>query len=191
MAAPHIPPASTNVDLAKRVARARGLAARVGCDPAWGERLARHVLAELPPPLGAVVSGFWPMTGEIDLRPLLTVLHARGHAVLLPETPPLGNPLIFRHWRPGAEMLRERFGTWRPTGEVAVPGVLFIPLVAFDRAGRRLGYGGGYYDRWLAANSHVVGIGVAWSFAQVDLDVFAARPHDVPLALIVTEAGVV
>src|ERR1700722_19250943 len=116
-----------NIETEKREARARALAARAECDPALGADLARHLLAELPPPPGAVVSGFWPMDGEIDIRPLLTALHARGHAVLLPHTPKLGNPLIFRHWHPGAVMIRERFGTSRPAGEIGVPDVLYLP----------------------------------------------------------------
>jgi 5-formyltetrahydrofolate cyclo-ligase len=177
------------VDLAKRAARERALVARSACDPAWGAHLALRVLAELPPPDGAVVSGFWPMPGEIDLRPLLVVLHARGHVVLLPHTPSLGNPLIFRQWHPGAEMVRERFGTYRPTGKVGVPEVLFIPLLAFDRAGRRLGYGGGYYDRTLAGLPGACAIGCA--FAAQELTEVPAAEHDVRLDAIVTEQAVI
>lgn len=185
MVAPHIFP---DIDSAKRAARQRALAAREGCDPAWGEAVAAHALRELPPPSGAIVSAFWPMPGEIDTRPLLAALHARGHAVLLPETPPRGNPLIFRHWHPGMEMVRERFGTHRPTGEVGVPAVLFIPLVAFDRAGRRLGYGGGYYDRTLATLPGARAIGVA--FAAQELDEVPTADYDARLDAVVTEQGV-
>jgi len=71
---------------AKRVARERGLALRAGLDPALGERLAAHVLRDRPPPEGATVAGFWPMGREIDIRPLLHALHARGHALVLPVT---------------------------------------------------------------------------------------------------------
>ena len=74
MAAPHFSPAG--LIEAKRVARAQAIAARTGCDPALGALLAEHVLRELPPPAGAVVSGFWPMEGEIDIRPLLEALDA-------------------------------------------------------------------------------------------------------------------
>ena len=190
MAAPHISPAPTQVDLAKRAARERALAARAGCDPAWGARLARHVLADLPPASGATVSGYWPTPGEIDLRPLLVALYARGHKVLLPHTPPLGNPLIFREWFPGAEMVRERFGTYRPTGAIGVPDMLFIPLVAFDRSGRRLGYGGGYYDRTLEglrAARKVLAIGLA--FAAQQAEALPATAHDQRLDWIITENG--
>jgi 5-formyltetrahydrofolate cyclo-ligase len=187
MVAPHLP--SPALDAAKRAARARALAARTGCDPAGGTLLARNVLAELRPPAGAVVSGFWPMDGEIDIRPLLTALHEIGHMVLLPETPARGKPLIFRLWHPGAEMVRERFGTWRPRGEVAEPDVLFVPLLAFDRAGRRLGYGGGYYDRTLAGLPGTWAIGCA--YAAQEMDEVPVADHDARLHAVATESGVV
>jgi 5-formyltetrahydrofolate cyclo-ligase len=162
--------------------------ARAGCNPAWGTRLAQHVLAQMPPPDGAVVSGFWPLDGEIDIRPLLMALYGRGHSIVLPETPPLGNPLIFRLWRPGVEMLPERFGTLRPNGERCDPDVLFVPLLAFDRAGRRLGYGGGYYDRTLARLPGRLAIGCA--YAAQELDVVPAADHDARLHAVATERGV-
>lgn len=177
------------LDAEKRLARETALAARAGCDPAWGADLARHVLENMPPPPGAAVSGFWPMDGEIDIRPLLAALHARGHRILLPHTPKLGNPLIFRHWHPGAEMVRERFGTLRPTGEVGVPDVLYVPLVAFDRRGYRVGYGGGFYDRTLALLPRHVAVGCA--FAAQELDAVPVGPHDARLHAVATERGVI
>src|SRR3954452_1776611 len=112
MAAPH----SSDLIEAKRAARERALATRAACDPAVGAALAAHVLRELPPPPGAVVSGFWPMGQEIDIRPLLQELHGRGHRIVLPQTPKRGNPLIFRLWQPGDTLVAERFGTMRPDG---------------------------------------------------------------------------
>jgi len=193
MAAPHISlpsdRSSHTIDAEKRDARTRALAARERCDPALGSALAKHVLAELPPPARAAVSGFWPMDGEIDILPLLTALHQRGHPILLPHTPKLGNPLIFRHWHPGAMMVRERFGTFRPTGEIGVPDVLYVPLVAFDRQGRRLGYGGGFYDRTLPLLPLAVAIGCA--FAAQELDAVPASHHDARLHAVATERGVI
>jgi 5-formyltetrahydrofolate cyclo-ligase len=151
--------------------------------------LAAHVLRDLPPPPGAVVAGFWPIGVEIDIRVLLIALHERGHPVLLPETPPRGNPLIFRHWQPGIAMIAERFGTSRPDGEVRVPDWLFVPLLAFDRGGRRLGYGGGYYDRTLAGLPGAVAVGCA--YAAQELDVVPAGEYDARLAAVATECGVI
>ncbi len=184
-----VAPLDRDIAAQKQAARERALARRVGHDPDLGLHLTRHVLATLPPPTGATVSGFWPMGAEIDIRPLLWALHARGHAVLLPETPKRGNPLIFRHWRPGAAMVAERFGTHRPTGAIATPDWLFIPLLAFDRAGRRLGYGGGFYDRTLATLPGAHAIGCA--FAAQELDEVPATDHDARLDAIATEYGII
>lgn len=180
MVAPHSSPSITDLAAAKRLARADAIARRTGLDPALGRILGERLLAEMPPPAGAVVSGFWPLGPEIDLRPLLETLHARGHRVVLPETPPRGNPLIFRLWQPGMAMVAERFGTLRPTGDVLAPNWLLVPLLAFDRAGRRLGYGGGYYDRTLAALPNAVAVGCGWAaqeVPEVPADALDARLH--------------
>ena len=147
MAAPHF---TSELDQAKRALRQRALDLRKGFDPAVsGAAVAEVVLRECPPPAGAVVSGFWPIGDELDIRPLLHALHARGHPIVLPVTPRRGNPLTFRLWQPGDALEPERFGTFRPIGEECAPGFLLVPLLAFDRRGYRVGYGAGFYDRTL------------------------------------------
>lgn len=168
--------------------RKAALRARRDGDPAWGARLAGHVLDRCPPRPGQVVAGFWPMPGEMDVRPLLLALLGRGHAVVLPETPPRGQPLRFRRWRPGEALVAERFGTWRPTGAEAAPDVLLVPMLAFDSGLRRLGYGGGYYDRTLAALPGRRAIGIA--FAAQEVPVVPAGPHDIAMHAVATERGV-
>jgi len=169
----------------KAHARATALARRAGCNPQLGQRLAEHVAL----PAGSAVSVFWPLPGEIDTRPLLHALHARGHQVLLPETPPRGQALIFRRWSPGCAMRTERFGTLCPEGEIAEPATILVPFLAFDRQGRRLGYGGGYYDRTLAAHPGVPAIGVG--FAALEVDAVPCGEYDARLDAIVTEDGVI
>ena len=187
MAAPHTP---SELDDAKRAARAHALALRAGCDPAVsGAALAERVLAECPPPDGAVVSGFWPIGEEIDIRPLLHALHARGHTIVLPVTPRRGNPLTFRTWQPGDVLEPERFGTFRPVGQAAVPDFLLVPLLAFDRRGYRLGYGAGFYDRTLAGLPRRFALGVAYAVQEVEN--VPAGPHDVRLDAVATEHGVI
>ena len=186
MAAPHFP---DQLSEAKRAVRQRMLATREAWDPACGVALGQHVLRELPPPTGAVVSGFWPMGKEIDVRPLLVALHERGHPIVLPETPQRGNPLIFRLWQPGDVLVAERFGTSRPSGEVCVPDFLLVPLLAFDRRGYRVGYGAGYYDRTLAALPGRFRLGVAYAASQ--LDEVPAGPYDERLDAVATECGVI
>ncbi len=190
MAAPHSFP---DVIEAKRAARVRARALRVGCDPVLGARLAEHVLRDCAPPPGAVVSGFWPMGEEIDIRPLLHALHARGHRIALPVTPKRGDPLSFRLWRPGDALVREKFGTMSPIGALVgselVPAFLLVPLLAFDRRGRRLGYGGGYYDRTLAGLPGAFALGCGYAVQEVD--VVPVAPYDRRLDAVATECGVI
>ena len=186
MAAPHI---SSDLTALKAAARARALEARAGCDPGLGAQLADHILRDAVPPDGAVVAGFWPLAGEIDVRPLLHALAGRGHAVLLPVTPSRGLPLSFCRWHPGDAMAQGRFGTPVPTGEAMIPNFVLVPLLAFDRRGHRLGYGAGYYDRTLAAMPGVPTLGCA--FAAQELDSVPAGPQDIPLAAVATERGII
>jgi 5-formyltetrahydrofolate cyclo-ligase len=180
---------TTDLVSAKQTLRAASIARRAGHDPAaCGARLAAHVLHDCPPPPNAVVSAFWPLGDEIDLRPLMTLLHARGNPVALPVTPKRGLPLTFRRWHPDDPMERERFGTMRPTGAEVVPDFLLIPLLAFDAAGRRLGYGGGFYDRTLATLPGRFRLGCAYA-AQL-VDEVPAGPYDMPLDAVATECGV-
>jgi 5-formyltetrahydrofolate cyclo-ligase len=190
-AAPHmISPEINDLDDAKRALRQAASARRQDLDPvAAGQALTNHVLRDCPPSPGAVVSGFWPLGQEIDIRPLLLALHDRGNAIALPVTPKRGQALTFRGWRPGDVMLPERFGTMRPTGEVLVPDMLLIPLLAFDAAGGRLGYGGGFYDRSLA---HLPGrFRLGCAFAAQQVDAVPNGPYDVRLDAVATENGIV
>lgn len=186
MVAPHSFP---ELDALKRAARERAKAARAGCDPMLGTVLARHVLADFPPAPGAVVAGFWPMGDEIDVLPLLRALHARGHRIVLPVTPKRGFPLTFGEWRPGDALVPEPFGTMRPVGVELVPDFLLVPLLAFDRAGRRLGYGGGFYDRTLAGLPGAVAVGCA--YAAQEVDEVPTGPYDFLLNAVATEHGVI
>lgn len=189
MAAPHCFADDPALLAAKAALRMAALARRAGCDPALGSQLAARVLAEAPPPVGAVCAGFWPMGAEIDIRPLLFALAERGHIIGLPVTPRRGQPLRFRAWRPGEALGPGPLGTSQPVqGDSVTPDWLLVPLLAFDRAGRRLGYGGGFYDRTLAGLPGATAIGCAYAAQEVAL--VPAGPHDIRLAAIATEAGV-
>ncbi len=181
--------------LAERKAEARqaALARRAAADRTGAaERLAAVVLhSGLLPAPGTVIAGFWPMGTEIDIRPLMQALEGRGHALALPVTPKRGNPLRFRAWRFGAPLATGPIGTRQPPPEApeVVPDLLLVPLLAFDRAGRRLGYGGGYYDRTLAALPGAARIGCAFATQQVPE--VPAGPDDVCLPCIATEQGMI
>lgn len=158
--------------------------------PAAGEALMRHVLADAPPPPGAVVAGFWPMGSEMDVRPLLLALHGRGHRIALPVAGPRGAPLSFRAWAPGMAMASGPMGTSHPAEDAPLtPDWLLVPLLAFDRQGGRLGYGGGYYDRTLALLGSAGRLGVA--YAAQEIARIPTGPHDIRLPAIATERGVI
>ena len=175
---------------AKQLARKAAIARRHGLNPAAaGQALMHHVLRDCPPSEGSVVSGFWPLGDEIDIRLLLQALHERGNRVALPVTPRRGEPLTFRGWQPGDVLVEERFGTMRPIGEMLVPDMLLIPLLAFDAAGGRLGYGGGFYDRTLTGLPGRFRLGCAFAAQQVDA--VPVGPYDIRLDAVATENGIV
>lgn len=111
-------------------------------------------------------------------------------ALALPYARRSPRVMHFRRWDGGSPTLVDECGIGSADGAEIVPDVVVVPCVGYTGAGHRLGYGGGYYDRWLALHPQVVAVGVAWSFADVDLATFAARPHDIPLAFVATERGV-
>jgi 5-formyltetrahydrofolate cyclo-ligase len=174
-------------------ARATASAAdRAGGGPA-AAALRDHFLAAVPLAAGAVISAYWPMGDEIDPRPLLAALAERGHRLALPAIRAAGQPLDFRAWRPGDALRPAGFGTQEPLPEAEIlqPSLLLVPLLAFDPAGYRLGYGGGFYDRSLAllrGAGDILAVGLAFAAQQV-----AAVPReatDQSLDLLVTERGV-
>jgi 5-formyltetrahydrofolate cyclo-ligase len=171
----------------KSTLRAEAKRRRANCNPALGEQMAAHVLRDCPPPPGAIIGGFWPLAGEIDTRFLLRALAARGHVVTLPETTVPGNALVFRKWTPDEDLIAGRFNTLHPAGEIMVPDFILVPLLAFDTAGNRLGYGGGYYDRTLAALPNAFRLGCA--FAVQKFEKLPVEPTDLPLHAVVTELG--
>ena len=132
---------------------------------------------ERPIATPAVVSGFWPIKDEIDIRPLMIELVNEGCQLALPVVQGRGQPLLFRAWRPGDPLEPGVFGTLQPSArrEVVEPEALLVPLLACDAEGWRLGYGGGFYDRTLAglrARRQVTAVGVGFD-AQFVPDV----PH--------------
>lgn len=183
----------------RKAERARLRAARqalsVAERKAAGDALAAHLRALLRERLhgarGRVFSAYWPIKGEPDLRPLMTELHEAGVLVALPLVETNAAPLVFRRWTPATRMVR---GDWNipvppPEAPVVTPEITLAPLVGWDEAGYRLGYGGGYFDQTLAALSprpFTIGVG----FQSARLSTIYPQPHDIPLDVILTEAGV-
>lgn len=140
-----------------------------------------------------IVAGYMPIRTEIDPRSAMAALHARGARLCLPVIVGNAQPLSFRAWTPGGALIAGPFGALIPEdGDPVIPDALIVPLVAFDRAGGRLGYGGGFYDRSLAQlrqSGPVAAIGYAYAAQQADA--LPQEPTDQLLTAIVTEAETV
>jgi 5-formyltetrahydrofolate cyclo-ligase len=151
-----------------------------------------HLLAEIGPPADRIITGYMPIRTELDPLPAMTALHAAGARIAVPVIAGKGLPLDFREWAPGCALATGPFGAQIPeTGDWLTPDTLVVPLVGFDAACNRLGYGGGFYDRTLArlkAQRPVRAIGFA--FAAQALPPLPVTPTDIPLDAVVTEEGV-
>jgi 5-formyltetrahydrofolate cyclo-ligase len=158
---------------------------------AAGERLASSADLVVAPE-GAIVAGYLPIRSEIDPRPLMRRLAARGLRLALPAVLADGLTMEFRLWRPGAPLEPADFGLEVPArgAPVVDPDVLLVPLAVFDGAGRRIGWGKGHYDRALArleATGARPKIGLAFALQRVEA--IPAEPHDRRLDLVLTEEG--
>lgn len=173
----------------KDAARQAGFARRKAAHGAGlSERLTAALEAALRPYRGRPLAGYMPIRTEADPRDVMAGWDA---PVGVPVIQGPGQPLVFHIWTPDAEMSDGPFGAAKPAAARSmVPEVLIVPLVAFDRNGFRLGYGGGFYDRTLErlrARGPVVAVGFA--FAAQEAESLPIEPTDQPLDLIVTEAG--
>jgi len=180
---------------AKKQLRLETLARRDALSPEWrieaSSRMAGAAAGIQIEP-GTIVSGFWPMRSEVDVRPLMFALREKGARLCLPAILDK-TTIVFRELLRGAEMVEMGYGTTGPAEDAAVldPALMLIPLAAFDRRGHRIGYGAGYYDRAIA-RLHAIGmkprlIGIAFDCQEVDF--VPDEPHDVIVSEILTESG--
>lgn len=138
---------------------------------------------------GKYISLFWPFLGEPDLRGWMASLTARGAICLLPVVVAKATPLLFRSWKMGDRLER---GVWNipvpAEGTQAIPDIVIAPLVGFDAGCFRLGYGGGFFDRTLAAlGCKPLAIGVG--FQSQKIDTIHPLAHDIPMDAIITQTG--
>ncbi len=151
-----------------------------------------HFLSGIQPVPACVIAGYFPIRSEADVVPLLDRLNDLGHTCALPLVLGAHEPLAFHQWRPGASTTSGAYGTRVPLAGAreVVPDIVLVPLLAFDPAGTRLGYGGGFYDRTLAKlreKGSCIAVGVAFSAQQRDL--LPCDPYDEALDWVVTEKG--
>lgn len=139
---------------------------------------------------GATVAFYWPIQDEVDLRPAMQAHLNAGGKAALPVVPGKDQPMVFHEWTPQTKMAPGFAQIPEPQGTDAVAvHVLLAPLVGFDSAGYRLGYGGGFFDRTLAAEKRrplVVGIG----FEATRLANIMPHEYDVPVDVLITDRGI-
>ena len=174
--------------------------AQIADNAAAAKAVGHYFVAEFPLDIhegkAPRVAGYWPINDELDDRSLLNDLHGMGVHCLLPVVAGKDQPLVFRAWRPGLKLATSDWGIGEPGPDqpAAAPDIVLLPLLAFDDRGWRLGYGGGYYDRSLAAlrgrnPGRVLAVGLAYARQRVD-----TVPHndfDQRLDYVVTEDGVI
>lgn len=186
-------PAADPVEVRRRALRRDAIGRREALDDAtWqaaNARLLAALLATFASPPGRHIAFCWPVRREPDLRDAIAHWCAAGAVAALPVVVAEDAPLAFRAWTPASRLAHDRYGIPTPAeGETVVPDVLLLPLNAFDAAGYRIGYGGGYFDRTLAAAAaRPLSIGVGFEVGRVaDTE---PQPHDQALDWIVTDAG--
>lgn len=162
--------------------------------PDAARHAARNFIAALDIPPGAVVSLYHPMGDELSTEPLMEALAGKGARLALPVVARKKAPLAFRAYAPGDGLVDGVYGALTPgeDAEALTPSILVVPLLAFTRAGGRLGYGGGYYDRTLEAlrrEGDILAFGYAYGAQEVDA--LPLSPLDQPLDWIVTERGTI
>jgi 5,10-methenyltetrahydrofolate synthetase len=173
----------------RKVQRERLLAARMAMEPKLRTEQTAALQEQLNlivPADGRIVSLYWPIRGEPDLREWMREHCERGMRIALPVATVYGGPLEFREWRPGAKMAR---GLWKipypADGAEVQPAIVIAPLVGFDNQGFRLGYGGGFFDRTLARLTPrpvVIGVG----HAGAALETIFPQPYDIGMDWILT-----
>jgi 5-formyltetrahydrofolate cyclo-ligase len=178
----------------RRSERQRLLALRTAVPPAerrlWGAEIDAKLRALLLEQPAMTLGVYWPFQAEFDPRGLIDWIIAQGYAVALPAVVDKKGPLEYRAWRPG-EALAD--GVWNipipEARDIVVPQAVLAPLVGFDRQCYRLGYGGGYFDRTLAALSpRPRAIGVGFEMSQIET--IFPQSFDIPMDVIVTEVGI-
>ena len=156
----------------------------------YAQAIARFA-GDLALPPGVTVAGYFPMRDEADPRALMSALSERGHPLALPCVT-AGQPLIFRAWTMGDPMHANprafNIAAPLPSAPLVTPGAVLVPMLAFDPDGYRLGYGGAYYDRTLTGLPQARAIGIAYAGQEVPS--LPREPHDHPLDMLVTEAGI-
>jgi 5-formyltetrahydrofolate cyclo-ligase len=152
----------------------------------------KRVLAELEPeclgaycPLECEFNAALPWSAQENTNEAGSVVR-----LALPCTQKTPPAMHYRHWDGAPPSTHDAHGIPTSSGPVVVPDVVLVPCLGYTSQGYRLGYGGGYFDRYLAAHPHITSIGIAWSCGYLSASQFTPEAHDLPLTLVITELGV-
>lgn len=185
--------ASGSSAMERKGRRAEGVRLRQAISPdvraVWDRGIVTHLEQGLVPP-PTITAGFcWPYKAEFDARPVVTRWWQSGVRLALPRVQAKGQPLLFDEWYPDARMDAGAYGIPVPQGtRELVPDMILIPVNGFDGSGYRLGYGGGYFDRTLAAiQPRPVAVGLGYELLRIDS--LVPQSFDIPMDFVVTEAG--
>lgn len=185
-------PAGDRPALRRRLVAAREQHAATDAGSDAPNALAGHLerlLVQLEP---EILGLYVPTRGEFNAIGALEAWSGSKLRLALPFARRQPAAMHYRPWHGEALASTDECGLPAPAeGPEVVPDVVLVPCVAFTRSGYRLGYGGGYFDRWLAAHPGVTAIGIAWSGAEIAEIDFAPQPHDRPMSLVLTEQGVI
>lgn len=156
----------------------------------WSDAIAGLLVPLLAEIAGATIGLYAPFRAEFDPLPLAPTLIAAGRRIALPAIIDRASPLEYRLWQPGTALVPGMLDIPVPQERtIAHPQIVLVPVVGFDAANYRLGYGGGFFDRTLAAlEPRPVAIGVGFELSR--LATIEPQPHDIALDLVVTEAGI-
>jgi 5-formyltetrahydrofolate cyclo-ligase len=156
----------------------------------WRSRIDIHIERTFPDLVHGVLAFCWPYRNEYDVRHLAAALRRRGAKTAMPVVVAPKTPLIFREWHPGVKLAAGPLGIPYPADSPeVVPDHVLLPMLGWDADGYRLGYGGGFFDRTLAAlarRPRVIGV----AYEQAYLRTIQPQPHDIPVDFVVTERGV-
>lgn len=164
-----------------------------GPDLAAAQRaLAQHLVTLLTTLEPECLGLYWPVRGEFNaIAALVETSIGNTMRLALPHVRKLPPRMEYRAWDGVAPTQRDEVGIPSPSGTGVTPDVVLVPCLGYTDALYRLGYGGGYFDRWLAGNPHVTAVGVAWAVGRLDTREFEPEAHDLAMTLVVTEHGVV
>jgi len=146
------------------------------------EQSLRELLVQLEP---QCLGLYWPLAGEFNAAAAALALQCE---LALPFARKNPQEMRYRRWDGKTPTGQDECGIPASTGAECVPDLVLVPCVGFTREGYRLGYGGGYFDRWIAAHPGVTSVGLAWSVSEA---AFAVQAHDVALSLVLTEREVI